>query len=54
MAQLIGHPYEAVFELRDKKVMRVDDDPGFLDKAFEEVATSSGDNSRFADTNTGA
>ena len=57
MKPLIGHPYESVFELRDKEIVRVVDDPGFLDKAFDEInsttAVGGGDNSSYVDTNTG-
>lgn len=53
MKPLIGHPFESVFEIRDKTIIRVVDDPDFLEKAFDEVQTpGSGDNSTFIDTNT--
>jgi tRNA (adenine-N(1)-)-methyltransferase non-catalytic subunit len=56
---LIGQPYESVFELRDKVLVRVDDDPAFLDRTFDEVgaaaagdATKSINNSSYVDSNT--
>jgi tRNA (adenine-N(1)-)-methyltransferase non-catalytic subunit len=49
---LIGHPYESVFELRDKDIVRVEDDPAFLDKAFETQTQGLGNNSLYVDTNT--
>lgn len=38
MSQLVGHFYESVFEIHDKKIVMVDDDPYFLERAFEEIS----------------
>lgn len=55
MKPLIGHPFESVFELQDKVIVRVKDDPAFLEKAFDEVGNGigiGGNNSSYVDTNT--
>lgn len=49
---LIGHPYESVFELRDKVILKVEDDPGFLEKVFDDLQSScEGNNSSYVDSN---
>ena len=49
---LVGHPYESVFELRDKAIVRVEDDPGFLERVFDDLqASGEGNNSSYVDSN---